>query len=124
MDYNLMSSKDERTWALAAHLSSFLGYLVGGCGGIVGPLIVWLAKKDESSFVADQAKESLNFQISLLLYGVLLFLSCFPFLVGLAFVWFVGPALALAAIVLPIVGAVKANEGGVYRYPFTIRFIK
>lgn len=118
-----MFSKDERTWALAAHLSSFLGYLVGG-GGFVGPLVVWLMKKDESPFVADQAKESLNFQLSLLLYGIVLFISCFPLMIGFLVVWFVGPLLALAGIALPIVGAMKANEGSIFRYPATIRFIR
>ena len=118
----MMISKDERNWAILAHLSSFLGYLVGGLGGLIGPLVVWLIKKDDAPFVADQARESLNFQISLLIYAVALLASCF-LLIGFFLIWFVVPFLALIGFVLPIVGAVKANEGQSYRYPFTIRFI-
>jgi uncharacterized Tic20 family protein len=119
----MMISKDERNWAIVAHLSSFLGYFAGGLGGLIGPLIVWLIKKDDAPFVAEQAKESLNFQISLLIYAVGLVMSIF-FLIGLLFVWFAVPFLAVIGLVLPIVGAVRANEGKSYRYPFTIRFIQ
>jgi uncharacterized Tic20 family protein len=119
----MIISKDERTWAMLAHLSSFLGYLVGGVGGIIGPLVVWLIKKDEAPFVADQARESLNFQLSLLLYTVALVASCF-LLIGFVLIWFAVPFLAILGLVLPIVGGVKANEGHAYRYPMTIRFIK
>ena len=119
----MIQTKDERTWAMIAHLSSFLGYLVAGCGGILGPLVVWLIKKDESGFVADQAKESLNFQISLLIYGVALFMSIFM-LFSLLLLPFAIPFLAIIGFVLPIVGGIKANEGQFYRYPLSIRFIR
>ena len=122
-EHDMMISKDEKTWALLAHLSSFLGYFLGGCGGLVGPLVVWLIKKDESPFVAEQAKESLNFQISLFIYAVALLVSIF-LLIGLVLVCFAVAFLAVIGFVFPIAGAVKANEGKSYRYPLTIRFIR
>ena len=105
---------EERTWAMMAHLSALLGGLltasVGrGWGCFIGPLIIWLVKKDTMPFVNDQAKEALNFNITVALASlVLLVLS----IIGIA--W----------LVLTIVAAVKANEGVRYRYPFALRFIK
>ncbi len=111
-------SKDERTWGMLAHLSALLGYLVLPFGNIIAPLVIWLVKKDESQFVADQAKESLNFQISLLIYavisGVLIFVIIGIFLLG---------ALYILGIVMTIIGTIKANNGESYRYPLTIRLI-
>ena len=119
----MIITREERNWAMLAHLTSLIGYLVGGCGGIIGPLVVWLIKKDESGFVADQARESLNFQISLLIYIVALVMSMF-LLIGFLLVWFAIPFLLVVGFVFPIVGAVKAGEGQAYRYPMTIRFIR
>ncbi|MFV1964993.1 MAG: DUF4870 domain-containing protein, partial [Pirellulaceae bacterium] len=61
-------SSDERQWAMFAHLAALSGYIGIPFGNIIGPLIVWMIKKDESSFVDDQGKESLNFQISMLIW--------------------------------------------------------
>lgn len=108
----------ERNWALVAHLSGLALYTGIPFGNVLGPLVVWLLKKDDSSFVADQAKEALNFQLSLVLYTVIAFVMLF-FLVGfLAF-----PVLLVAHIVFSIVAAVQASEGKLYRYPLTIRFV-
>jgi len=62
------SPKEEKNWALCAHLSTFSTYI--GIPGFIGPLIVWLVKKDEMPFAAANAKEALNFQISLFIYGL------------------------------------------------------
>ncbi|AMW30250.1 MULTISPECIES: DUF4870 domain-containing protein [Arthrospira] len=59
--------QESRTWGMIAHLSSFVGYVIP-VANIVGPLVIWLLKKDEMPFVEDQAKEALNFQISILIY--------------------------------------------------------
>lgn len=108
----------DRNWAMVAHLSGLALYTGIPFGNVLGPLVVWLLKKDDSSFVADQAKEALNFQLSLTLYTVIAFVLLF-FLVGLlAF-----PMLLVAHIVFSIVAAVQASEGKVYRYPLTIRFV-
>jgi uncharacterized Tic20 family protein len=112
------TSKEERTWAMACHLASIAG-LVIPLGNVFGPLVVWLIKKDEFPLVADQGKESLNFQITLLLaalVGMLLTLV----LIGV----FVLIALVIYWLVFTVIAAIRANEGQAYRYPFTLRLIK
>jgi len=114
---------EERQWAMFAHLSALLGGLVTshflGLGCLIGPLIIWLVKKDTMPFVDDQAKESLNFNITVaiaaMVCGVLM-------LVLIGFVLL--PLLALAWVVFIVIAAIKANEGERYRYPFTLRLIK
>jgi len=121
--------QEERQWAMFAHLSALLGGLVtsavGGWGFFLGPLVIWLMKKDTMPFVADQAKEALNFNITVsAIFVVLLILSFLTlgigFLVTLPIMLIVG----LAALVLIIMAAIKANEGIAYRYPFVLRLIK
>jgi len=111
-------SKDERTWGMLAHLSALLGYFLLPFGNVIAPLVIWLVKKDESQFIADQAKESLNFQISLMIYalvsGVLIIVIIGIFLLG---------AIYIFGIVMTIIGTIKSNNGVVYRYPLTIRLI-
>ncbi len=120
---------DQRQWAMFAHLSAIVGGLVtghfGGIGCILGPLIIWLVKKDTMPFVADQAKEALNFNISV---GLVLF-ALFLLGVGTLGIGFIIalPAMlviGIAALVFVIIAAIKANEGVAYRYPFTLRLIK
>ncbi|MDX2041742.1 MAG: DUF4870 domain-containing protein [Acidobacteriota bacterium] len=111
-------SKDERTWGMLAHLSALLGYLILPFGNIIAPLVIWLMKKDQSQFVADQAKESLNFQISLMIYAVI---SGILILVVIGL--FLLIALYFFGIVMTLIGTVKANSGEGYRYPLTIRLI-
>jgi uncharacterized Tic20 family protein len=83
------------------------------------PLIVYLAMRHESSYVADNAREALNFHLSLLLYGIV---ACILMLVVIGA--FLMGAIVLAYIVFSIIAAIKASEGGCYRYPLTIRFVK
>ena len=102
---------------MAAHLLALLNY-VSGFGGLVAVLIVWLARRDRSPFVEEAGRESLNFQITLLLAaiagGILTFI-----LVG----FLVLAAVALAGLILPILAGLAASEGRRYRYPFTLRLI-
>jgi uncharacterized Tic20 family protein len=111
--------KPERTWAMFAHLSSFLGYTCIPLASIIAPLIIWQIKKDDMPFASDQSKECLNFQISMLIYiiisGILTLI-----LIGVAFL----VILYVMNIILTIIAAIKANEGVSYRYPATMRFIK
>lgn len=111
-------TKDERTWGMLCHLSALAGYLIP-FGNIIAPLIIWMLKRDQSRFVDDQGKESLNFQISLTIYfiisGILIVL-----LVGILFLM----VLPVFGLVLILIAAVKANEGVAYRYPLTIRLLK
>jgi uncharacterized Tic20 family protein len=110
-------SAEERQWAMLAHLSAMLMY-VTVIGGFIAPLVIWLLKRDTMPFVADQGRETLNFQIT-----ILLALGCAAILmlvlVGFALFW----GLLLFHFIVTIVAAVKSSEGVAYRYPFCLRLI-
>jgi uncharacterized Tic20 family protein len=117
------TSKDARMWAMFAHLAGFAGLLpvLPAVGSVIGPLIIWVLKKDLFPFVDEQGKEAVNFQITMLIYGIvagLLILAC----VGAVLL----PAVIIVDMVLIIIAAIKANDGYHYRYPYPliIRFIK
>jgi uncharacterized Tic20 family protein len=82
--YRIIESKDERTWGMLCHLSAFAGFVIP-FGNIIGPLIVYSMKKEEFPFVADQGKESLNFQISVMIYFLISFILFF-IAVGVLFI--------------------------------------
>lgn len=113
-----LNETQEKTWALIAHLSALAGFIVP-FGHIIGPLVVWLIKKDESAFVDDQGKEAINFQISMTLYAVV---AAILILVIIGIFLLIG--IGILDIVLVIIAAVKANAGEKFRYPLTIRFIR
>ena len=112
------TTPEARQWGMFAHLSSLVG-LVIPFGNFLGPLVVWLMKKDTMPFVDDQGKESMNFQITVFIALLVAGLTC---LVGIGF--FLLPIIGLAAAVMAILAGIKANEGVPYRYPFTLRLIK
>ena len=107
-----LSDADQRMWATLAHI-----------GGIVfsfiGPLVVWLVFKDRGRFVEEQAKEALNFQITIaiayLVSGILTIVLIGAFLL---------PIVGLLSLVLGIIAAIAANKGEAYRYPMTLRLVK
>ncbi|OEY99238.1 MULTISPECIES: DUF4870 domain-containing protein [Stenotrophomonas] len=105
---------DQRTMALAAHLLGIFTWFIG-------PLIIWLISKDDSSkgFVTDQAKEALNFQITITLAMIVCFILMIVIIGGL-----LAPLVGILNIVFCIIAAVKANNGEAYRYPFTLRLVK
>ena len=112
-------TENERTWGMLAHLSALAGLVMPLIGIVLGPLVVWLARRDESEFVAAHAKEALNFNISVLLGA----LACK--LLMLVFIGFLlGTALFVAWLVMMLVAAIKASEGQTYRYPFSLRLVK
>ena len=118
-------SAEERQWGLFGHLSSLAGLFTGGIGNIIGPLIIWLVKKDTMPFAADQAKEALNFNITLLIVGVVLIVvTLVTFFIAAIITIPLGILLGIAWLVLTIIGAMRANEGVAYRYPFTLRLVK
>jgi len=112
-------SVEERNWAVLAHLSALLGLVVWAAGMLLGPLIVWLVKRDTLPFVNDQAREALNFQITVFLAGIVCTALIFV-LIGIPLL----VALGLFDLVFVIIAAVKANEGVAYRYPICLRLIK
>ena len=113
-----LPTQDERTWGMVAHLAA-LAFFILPFGNILGPLVVWLAKRDHSAFVALHAKEALNFNITFLI-GALVCGVLLVFSIGILF----GAVLFVFWLVMTIIAALKANEGVAYRYPFTVRFVK
>ena len=111
-------SQEERLWAMGAHLSAFAGHFIP-FGHIFGPLIIWLAKRETSLFVGDQAKEALNAQLSITIYALVAALLVLV-LVGIPLLL----ALWAADIVFIIVAAIAAYDGKGYRYPFILRLVK
>ena len=109
---------DERMWGMLCHLSTFAGYLVP-FGNILGPLVIWLIKKDQYAFVDDQGKEALNFQISITIWTIVSGILCFV-IIGIPLLL----AVLLFDVVMTVVAAIKANGGEYYRYPLTIRLVK
>jgi uncharacterized Tic20 family protein len=119
-------SSDSRGWAVGAHLSPWVA-------GFLGPLFIWLAKKDDP-FVEYHARGALNYQLSLLLYVMVYFLAMVTIVVLLA----VGGAAVIGVVIMglgflafiylgfvpPIMGAIRASNGEIYRYPVSIQFIK
>lgn len=108
---------EDRQWAMIGHLSPLIG-LVIPLGNVLAPLIVWQIKKDTLPFAAEQSKEALNFQITVLLALIVSGLLTIV-LIGLLLL----PVVAIGAIVLSIMAGLKANEGIPYRYPFTLRLV-
>ena len=111
-------NKDERTWGMLCHLLALSGFIIP-FGSIIGPLIIWLIKKDEMNFVDDQGKESINFQLTMLIAFII---SAILMLVVIGFLLMV--ILAIFDVVVIIIASIKANDGIRYRYPYTIRFLK
>ena len=111
--------RDARKWAMLCHIVALVGLLGNGIGFVLGPLLVWMIKKEDHPFVDEQGKEAVNFQITMMLLAI----ACVPlafFVIGLLLL----PFVLLAAVVFSVIGAVKANEGQRYRYPFALRLIK
>jgi uncharacterized Tic20 family protein len=118
------SSVQERQWGMAAHLSAFAGFLMP-FGNILGPLVVWLIKKDEMAFVNDQGKEALNFNIlSGIIAAALVILTVGTFGIGILLTLPIGIALGIVWLIFTIMAAIKANEGVGYRYPINLRLVK
>lgn len=111
-------SQDERTWGMVAHLSSFVGLLIP-FGSIIAPLVIWLVKKDQSVFIAENAKEALNFNITIGIAALVCWILVFV-LIGVL----LGAVLAVYWLIMVILAAIKGNEGSIYRYGVSIRFVK
>ena len=112
------TSSDTRTWCVLCHASALLGLFFHFLGHLLGPLIVWLVKRAESPEIDAHGKESLNFQLSMLIYDAIAVILCFV-LIGI-------PILILLWVlntVFVIIASIKASEGKLYRYPLAIRLI-
>ncbi|MBH5320501.1 DUF4870 domain-containing protein [Paenibacillus sp. GSMTC-2017] len=103
---------------MLSHLLALSAFFIP-FGSIIGPLVIWLIKRDQSAYIDAQGKESMNFQLSILIYTIIstilaIILIGFFLLIAVGIFW----------LVMVIIAAVKANDGIVYRYPLTIRFFK
>jgi uncharacterized Tic20 family protein len=111
-------NKDDRTWAMLCHLSALAGFVVP-FGSIIGPLIVWLIKKDEMPIVDEHGKKALNFQITMAIAYLVCFLLIFA-VIGLILL----PIVAIFSLVMVVIASIKANEGKEFNYPFSLNLIK
>jgi uncharacterized protein len=112
-------TETERTWGMLAHLAALFGLVVPVVGNVAGPWFVWLGKREESPFIGEQARESLNFNITVSLAAILCGLAALV-LIG----FLLGLALFVAWLVLTLTAAIRASEGVHYHYPFALRLVK
>ena len=111
-------TSEVKNWAMLCHLSALLGFVPPFIGVILGPLVIWLIKGKEHPFIDANGRESLNFQISMLIYSAI---TSVTICIGIGL--FLLPVLWAVDVILIVVAAVKASSGVVYRYPLTIRLI-
>jgi uncharacterized Tic20 family protein len=104
-------TSEERTMAILSHVLCLV-FVVG----LIAPLIIYLIKKDDSPYIAAHAKESLNFQITVMIVAFILFIT----IIGIFLLWLLG----IISTILVIIGTIRASENKLYRYPFAIRLIK
>jgi len=109
------------TYCMLLHLSQLLNFMSGGvpCLGIVAPIVLWAVSKDKNPQVDQHGKIVLNWIISFLIYGMVILPFCF-ILIGIPFLL----TLVILIFVFPIIGAIKANEGVLWKYPLSIPFFK
>lgn len=126
-----INKSNDHTLGMACHLLALSGLIGVPFGNILGPLIMWLVKREEVPFVDACGKEAVNFQISMTIYGTALVVISFPIMIipFLGFLIFGAAMLAIVALVIvgivfTVIASIKASEGTVYEYPLTIRFIK
>ncbi len=108
-----------RTWTALCHASALLGVCLQFPGHLIPPLIIWLAKRDQSPEIDAHGKEAVNFQLSMLLYNLIAAVFCL-ILIGFAFLII----LWILNAIFAIIAAIQASDGKFYRYPMTIRFIQ
>lgn len=120
---------DVRTWAMAAHISApVLGFLSAGLLFFLGPLLVWLIKRNDHPFIDHHGREAVNFNLSMVIYGIALMVVAVPLGLltlglGLIPLLLLAAAIAVAWLIFSIVAAVKASKGESYRYPLTLRLV-
>lgn len=118
MEENKGLSETERNWAMLCHLSAFAGFFFP-FGGIIGPIICWLTRRDDSVWVNINGKNSLNFQLSMLLYIVLAIPLIF-IVIGIPIIIMLGTL----KVICIIIASVKAGKGELFSYPLLIPFIQ
>ncbi|MCQ4348587.1 DUF4870 domain-containing protein [Pseudomonas stutzeri] len=108
---------EARKWAMFCHYAAFAWVLAPMIGNVIGPLVVWQLKRESDPYVDSQGREALNFQITV----SLALLAC----AALAWIAFpLATLVSVGALVLTVIGGIRANEGRPWRYPFCIRFLR
>jgi uncharacterized Tic20 family protein len=113
------TSSSVRTWCVLAHATALAGFFVPWAGHIVGPLIIWLAKRQDSPEIDGHGKESLNFQISMLIWNVIAAVLIIV-LIGIPILLL----LHILNIIFVVIASIQASDGQLYRYPLALRLIK
>jgi uncharacterized Tic20 family protein len=111
-------SAEEKQWALFAHLSALAGFVIP-FGSIIGPLVIWLIKKDTMPFVNSQGKEALNFNLTVAIAVIVSWILVFV-LIG----FFLLAAVVIVWLVFVVIATINASNGVAYRYPMSIRMIQ
>jgi len=115
----IVTDPQEKQWGMFTHLAALATFILPVAGNIIGPLIIYIVKKDEFEFVNDQGKEVLNFQIT---WSIIFTISFILIFVGIGVLMLIG--FGIAWLVLVIVGSVAASNGQAYKYPLTIKFLQ
>jgi hypothetical protein len=116
---NVTAVANVRTWCSFIHASALLGVVLHFPGHLLGPLILWLIKRDDAPELDAHGKEAVNFQLSMLIYNIVAAVFCLV-LIGFAFL----AVLWILNTIFVIIAAIQASDGKLYRYPMTIRFIQ
>ena len=120
-----LPGQETRRWAMLCHLSGLTSPLLTPCVSIVVAVIVWLTKRNVSAYVDEQGREAINFQISMLIYGLLALAAVFVLkfvFIGYLFLW-LPYIILLAQAGGSVVGAIRAYDGENFRYPLILRFL-
>lgn len=119
-DEHLIPTQDEKNIALLAHAGTFIG-------GFIVPLVIWLVKKDESEYIGEHAKQSLNFQISMFIYAIGGMFISFLFMIifiGAFLMILLVLGVSILSLVTVILASINASQGKHYKYPLSIPFFK
>ena len=112
-----LMDQETRTWAMFLHFSLLLGFVIP-FAGLVAPILIWQLKKNELPEIDEHGKMVLNYLLSMFIYGIVGFILTFVF-VGIIVLM----ALAVVAVIYPIIGGIKANSGELWRYPLILNLI-
>lgn len=117
-EINRQPSSETQSWLIGVHLSALAAFIIP-FGNILGPLVIWLIKREQMPEVDIHGKAVLNFQISLAIYFII---AAFTIIILIGFV--LAPLVALFGLIMTIIGAVKASQGELFKYPLSIPFLK
>ena len=108
-------SKEARQWAMALHFSLLAGYVIPGIGAIIVPILIWQLKKDDFPEIVPHAHVVMNWLVNMVVFGVVCFILMFVIIGIFGFI-----ALGIMNLVFSIMGGIKANDGELWEYPFTL----